>query len=81
MSITKVIVIVCVSNTCRSPMVEYLLRDMIKGEMTENNNNYKVISRYRFSNRLLFIYTIDLDLYQLSTSQLIVQLQLRVLES
>ena len=39
----KLIVFVCVSNTCRSPMCEFLLRDKI--QKAQLSGNFAVISR------------------------------------
>ena len=47
MATAKVIIVVCVSNSCRSPMAEYLLRhEIVKGkEGGSISGNYLVISR------------------------------------
>lgn len=39
----KLIIFVCVSNTCRSPMCEYLMRDKIA--KSGLSNEFKVVSR------------------------------------
>lgn len=39
------IILVCTSNTCRSPMAEYLARQWFINNKTENSHNFTVISR------------------------------------